>query len=295
MCLFETATPDYFRVMGIQLIAGRPFNERDTADAAPVAIIDESLARKFFPTPAINDAIGKRVAFEFRGQHGPEAQPLWREVVGVASHVRHYGLVSEPVSGQVYAPFQQLPTYFTERRPSMALLVRTSVAPDTLAASIRREVAALDKDIPVYGVQTLTTFVDQTTETPRLSVELLAAFGVLALVLAVLGIYGVLSYLVSTRMREIGIRLALGATAGDVLRLVVGQGMAMAACGIAVGLLGAWLLTESLRKLLFEVSPHDATTYGGIVVILLTAALVASYLPGRRATRVDPATTLRSE
>ena len=292
MCLFQTSTPDYFRAMGIALIKGRPFTDRDTADSVRVAIVDDTLVRKLYPNV---DPIGKRIAFEFRGTGPTDPQPIWREIVGVVRHVRHYGLIAEPPYVQVYTPLPQIPIWFHQRRPSMALVARTTLEPERLASSIRQQVMAIDRDIPVHAVQTMDDYVAQTTETSRLSVMLLAAFGALALVLAVLGIYGVLSYLVSLRTREIGIRIALGATRRDVMRLIVGHGMALTGLGLACGLAGSWAITASMRTLLFGISPHDPITFASIVALLTSVAFLASYVPGRRATRVDPVVTLRDE
>jgi putative ABC transport system permease protein len=290
-CLFQAASPDYFRAMGIALVRGRAFTERDVATAAPVVVVEEALTRKFFPNA---DPIGKRIAFEFTG-HGPTAQPLWREIVGVVRHVRHYGLTAEPDTLQLYAPLEQLPLWFRERRPTMTLFVRTPLEPEQLAGSVRQTVAAIDRDVPLFSVQPMAAYVEQATEQSRLNMALLTAFGALAVVLASLGIYGVLSYLVGRRTREIGIRLALGATRGDVMRLIVGHGLALAAAGIAIGLAASWVVTRSLSRLLFGVSPHDPATFAAVAVLLLAVAFIASYLPGRRATRVDPLITLRYE
>jgi putative ABC transport system permease protein len=292
MCLFQMSSPDYFRAMGIPLLKGRSFTEHDTAESSLVAVVDDTLVRRLFPNA---DPIGKRIAFEFRG-HGPDdPRPIWREIVGVVRHVHHYGLIGEPPNVQVYAPFQQIPIWFQQRRPSMALVARTTLDPERLAASIRREVAALDRDIPIYRIQTMDTYLTQNTEQSRLSVMLLSVFSALALVLAVLGIYGVLSYVVGLRSQEIGIRMALGATCDDVLRLIVGHGMLLATVGIVLGLGASWGITKSLGALLFEVSPHDPATFALITLLLAAVAFVACYLPGRRATRVDPAITLKSE
>jgi putative ABC transport system permease protein len=291
-CLFQAVTPDYFRAMSIRLVRGRAFTERDTATTLPVVVVEEALARTFF-----NDAdpIGKRIAFEFTGGHGPAAKPVWREIVGVVGHVRHYGLTREPNTFQLYTPVEQLPVWFRERRPTMTLFVRTPLEPEQLAGSIRETVAAIDKDIPVFSIQPMQSYVEQATEQSRLNMTLLTMFGALAVVLASLGIYGVLSYLVGRRTQEIGIRLALGATSGDVLRLIVGHGLALTATGIAIGLAVSWAITRTLSGLLFGVSPHDPATFAIIAAILAAVAFAASYLPGRRATRVDPLVTLRYE
>jgi putative ABC transport system permease protein len=289
--LFQAASPDYFRAMGISVVRGRGFTERDTADATPVAIVEEALVRKFFPD---TDPIGKRIAFEFTG-HGPAGRPIWREVVGVVHHVRHYGLVREPANLEVYAPLEQLPIWFVNRRPTMTLFARTPLEPEQLAASIRQVVSGIDRDVPVFSVQTMERYVAQSTEQSRLNMTLLGLFGALALVMASLGIYGVLSYLVSRRTQEIGIRMALGATKTDVLRLIVGYGMKLTIAGIAIGLAASWAVTRSLGALLVGVSPHDPGTFGAIGLLIVAIAFLASYLPGRRATRVDPMITLRAE
>jgi putative ABC transport system permease protein len=290
-CLFQASTPDFLKSMGIPLVRGRHFTDRDTANATAVAIVDETLVRTFFPN---GDAIGKRIAFEFRGTPS-DPQPIWREIVGVVRHVQHYGVATEPPFVQVYTPLAQLPLYFQDRRPTMVLVARTALDPESVVPLIRREVRAIDPNVPVYGVQTLQAYVDQAIEQPRMSVTLLGAFSVLALVLAALGIYGVLSYLVTLRRQEIGIRMALGATAHDVLGLIVGHGMRLTAIGIAVGLAGSWVLTQLMRRFLYGVSPHDPLTYFSIAALLATIAAVASYVPGHRAVSVDPVATLRAD
>src|SRR5262249_7292589 len=283
-CLFQAASPDYFSAMGIPILEGRSFTDADSGESALVAVVDESLARRLFPNM---DPIGRRIAFEFHGHSPADAQPIWRQIVGVVRHVLHYGLATEPPYVQVYAPFVQLPLWFEQRRPSMALVARTAFEPEAFAGSIRHEVASIDHDIPIYGIQTMKSYIEQSTEVPRLSVILLGSFAAIALVLVVVGIYGVLSFLVSQRRQEIGVRMALGATSGDVLRLIVGHAMALTAAGLAIGMVASWALTRSLRTLLFGISPHDPATFGSIAVLVAAIALAASYLPGRRATDVD--------
>jgi putative ABC transport system permease protein len=290
--LFQTTSPEYFKAMGIPLVKGRTFNARDTADTTLVAVVDDSLARKFFPDA---DPIGKRIAFEFTGHGGAGSTAIWREIVGVVGHVRHYGMATEPPFVQVYTPFEQLPSWMLDRRPGMALVARTSLEPETVAASIRREVTALDRDIPVYAVQTMKTYLTQNTEQPRLNVVLLTGFGALALLLSVVGIYGVLSYAVGQRTQEIGIRMALGATRRDVLSLVVGHGMLLTLIGIAIGLAASYVVTRSMTAILFQISPHDPWTFAAIALLLGVVALAASTLPGLRATRVSPIEALRYE
>ena len=290
--LFQTISPDYFRAMGIQLLTGRTFTERDTAETTPVVVVDESLVRKLFPQ---TDPIGKRIAFEFSGHTAADQHPTWREIVGVVRHVRHYGIAAEPPFVQLYTTFEQVPRYMQQRGPAMALMARTALEPNLLAAAIRREIAAIDPDIPIYGLQTMERLVAQNTEQPRLTVMLLTGFGALALLLAIVGIYGVLSYMVSSRTQEIGIRLALGATRGDVVRMVVGHGMRLAGIGAVIGLAASLGLAQSMRALLYDLSPHDPATYVAMVTVIAAVALLASYLPARRATRVDPLQALRAE
>jgi putative ABC transport system permease protein len=277
--------------MGIQLLRGRAFTPHDDAGASKVVIVDEALVRRVFPG---GDGLGKRIAFEFHGsQQTPN--PIWREIVGVVQHVHHYGIASEPPFVQVYTPVDQLPTYFQERRPTMSIFARTALPTEALTASIRRELAAIDRDIPVYGVQTMKTYLAQDTEQPRLGVLLLSGLSGLALVLAVIGIYGVLSYSVAQRTQEIGVRMALGATRDDVLRMVVGQAVVLIAAGVVIGAGLSLALGSLMRNLLFEVSPYDPLTLAAIGAVLALVGLVASVVPARRATRVDPLVALRAE
>ncbi|HKW00476.1 MAG TPA: ABC transporter permease [Vicinamibacterales bacterium] len=295
MCTFQATGGDYFKAMGIAVIAGRAFDNRDTTTSPPVAILDESAVAKVFSG---QNPVGRRIAFEFTEHQGPASmtaeRSLWREVVGVVRHVKHYGLIGEPPYVQVYAPLTQLPVWNRERRPAMALLARTANA-DTLVPTLRRAVTALDPRLPVYGVQTVSEYVEQQTEQPRMSATLLGGFAILALVLAAIGVYGVLSYIVTQRTREIGVRLALGASRGEIVRQIVGQALALAAIGLAVGLAGAVALTRVLRTMLFEVSPTDIGTFATVAVVLGVIAVAAGLIPAKRASRVDPLVALRSE
>ena len=289
MCLFQSGSPDYFRAMGIALVKGRFFDAKDTAASGRVAIVDETFARTLF---AGEDPIGKRISFESQGDDRTSVQ-IWREVVGVVRHVRHYGLAQGPPYVQVYTPFAQLPIWFERRRPTMALIVRTAIAPEPLTASVREQLAALDADIPVYGVQTMRTYLSQNTETPRLNVMLLGGLAALALILATLGVYGVVSYSVAQRTQEIGVRMALGATRAHVLRLVVGQASALVMLGIVLGLLGALTLASLLRTMLFQVSERDPVTFAIVAGTLATVGILATLVPARRAMGVDPLVAIR--
>jgi putative ABC transport system permease protein len=291
MCLFQAGSPDYLRAMGIPLVRGRAFTDRDTGAAPPAVIVDESLVRRLFPG---EDPLGKRISFEDRGD-GPAPQPIWRQIVGVVRHVRHYGIASEPPFVQVYTPLEQLPIWFQQRRPIMALFARTSLPAEGLTSAVRREIGALDRDVPIAGVQTMDGYLAQDTEQPRLSVMLLGGLGALALLLAVIGIYGVISYTVAQRTQEIGVRMALGATRHDVLRMVVGQATVLIAVGLAAGAAASLALGSVMRSLLFQVSARDPATLVAIVGVLGGVALVASILPAWRATRVDPLAALRTE
>ena len=291
-CLFQATSGEYFKAMGISLLQGRVFGAGDTGSGPPVMIIDETLAKQLFGT---DSAIGRRVAFEFKG-HGPgHSEPIWREVVGVVRHVTHYGLTTEPTSFQVYAPLAQLPVWMEIRRPAMALIVRTEAEADAMVSTIRKAVVEIDPSVPVYGVQTMEAYVSQATEQQRLTAMLVSAFAGLALLLAGVGVYGVLAYVVLQRTREIGVRVALGARRGDILRHVVSQGLILTVGGLVIGLAGAAVLANFVRALLYGVSPRDVTTFATTAVVLGVIAIVASLIPARRASTVDPLTALRAE
>ncbi len=289
MCMFQASTPEYHRAMGIRLVKGRFFTAHDTATSSDVAIVDENLVSRLFPN---EEPLGKRIGFEFSGtREKPEIR--WREIVGVVAHVRHYGLASEPPFVQVYSPLAQLPIYYRDRRPAMALIARTTLPAETIAAAIRRSVSAIDRDIPVYGIQMMATYLSQQTEQPRLSVTLLASLGGLALTLAVIGIYGVVAYAVAQRTQEIGVRMALGATRSHVLRLIVGSATALVVGGVVIGVGSALAMASVIKTMLFEVSERDPLTLTTIAVLLAIVGVMAAVVPARRATRIDPIVALR--
>jgi putative ABC transport system permease protein len=279
----QSVLPDYFRTLGIRLIKGRDFNARDDLKARRVAIINETLARRFFPN---EDPIGKRIRPEISTEQGDASI---REIIGVVSDVRYRSLTAD-VPLEVYMPYTQLPI-----STGMWIALRTDADPRSLIGAARAEVQALDKELPVFEVKTLDQYFSGAVGRPRFNALLLLLFAGVALLLTAVGLYGVISYSVTQRTREIGIRMALGAQTHDMLRLVVKQGMTLTLIGVGAGLGGALALTRLLKTLLFGVSAADPLTFSIIVLLLTVVAFVACWLPARRATKVDPMVALRSE
>ncbi|MGD2153335.1 MAG: ADOP family duplicated permease, partial [Gemmatimonadales bacterium] len=287
--LYYVVTPDYFPTFGMTLLRGRGFGEQDRDGVPPVCIIDETLAETFWPG---EDPVGKRVNFEAGEGWTPENPvQLWRTVVGVVRNVRHYELES-PARITVYVPMAQSAGMWTG---SMYVAAKTAGDPLLLAEPVRRELAALDPEVPLYRIETMEGYVSGAMSNSRLVGGLLSAFSVLALVLSAVGIFGVISFSVVQRMREIGIRMALGAHRGDVLRMVTGQSLRVSLAGVVLGLIAAFALTRLMSSLLFEVDPVDPLTYAALAAFLVAVSTLAAYLPARRATRVDPAIVLREE
>ena len=276
---YRVATPDYFRTMEISIVRGRAFTEQDKAGAQPVVIVNETLARRHWPG---QDPLGKRIRF-----YGPLDKAPWMQIVGVIKDVKHE--LNIPVEPEYYRPHAQ------DSWNAMVLVARTKVDPASLSAALRQQVWAIDKDQPVFDVKTMQEVRSTSVALYSMSSVMLAIFAGIALVLATIGIYGVMAFAVTQRTQEIGIRMALGARTADVLKLVVAHGMKLALLGMVIGLAGSWGLTRFIEKLLVGVQPTDLLTFSLVSVCLLVAAFVACYLPARRATKVDPLVALRYE
>jgi putative ABC transport system permease protein len=270
----------YITTMGIPLLGGRNFSDADNETAPDVALINSTMARRFW-TDA--DPIGKRFLW---GHPGKDEK--WITIVGVVADTKLYGL-DNPARLEVYSPYRQLPS------ADMNLVVRSAMDPASLTSAIRATVAAIDKDQPIFDIHTMQQLVDDSISTRRLTLVLLGIFSALALILAAIGIYGVMAYSVALRTQEIGIRMALGAQQKDVLRLILGQGARIAFFGVAIGLGAAAALARLLSSLLFSVSASDPITFAAVSILLLAIALLACYVPARRALRVDPIIALRYE
>ena len=277
---YRVATPDYFLTMEISIVRGRAFTEQDKAGAPPVVIVNETLARQHWPG---QDPLGKRIRLNERQL---EKAP-WMEVVGVIKDVKHE--LNIPIEPEYYLPHAQ------DSWNGMVLVARTTVDPASLSAALRQQVWAIDKDQPVFDVKTMQEVRSTSVAIYSFSSVMLAIFAGIALILAAIGIYGVMAFAVTQRTQEIGIRMALGARTADVLKLVVTHGMKLALLGMVIGLAGSWALTRFIEKLLVGVQPTDLLTFSLVSVCLLVAAFVACYLPARRATKVDPLVALRYE
>ncbi|HSK63342.1 MAG TPA: ABC transporter permease, partial [Pyrinomonadaceae bacterium] len=276
---YRVCTPDYFTTMQIPLLRGRAFTEHDKAGALPVVIVNETLARKHWPG---QDAVGKRMRIQ-----APLDRAPWKEVVGVIKDVKHDLTID--VTPEFYLPLAQ------DGWNSMVIVARTTVDPASLAGSIRQDVWAIDKDQPVFDVRTMQEVRSLSVGLQQFNSLMIGIFAAVALLLASIGIYGVMAFAVTQRTREIGIRMALGARKTDVLKMVVVNGMKLAFLGLAIGLVASWVLTRFISSLLFGVEATDPLTFSAVSLCLLAAALLACYLPARRATKVDPLEALRYE
>ncbi len=278
---FDAVSPSYFRVMGIPLLSGREFDERDIAGATPVVIINQTFALRFFPG---EDPIGKR--FAYGGLAGPNNP--WITIVGIVGDMRRTGF-DRPVRPETFLPEAQAGDN------ALTIVARTATDPASLAGNLRNEVWAIDKDQSVYDVKTMQQTLSEMMSQRRFNMLLLGIFAAVALTLAAVGIYGVISYSVTQRTHEIGIRIALGAERSHVLSLIVGQAMLHAGAGIAIGVIASAALTRLMSSLLFAVSATDPITFVAISVLLAGVALLACWIPARRASRVDPMVALRNE
>ncbi len=278
--ILDPVSPGYFQTMRIPVLKGRGFQESDNERATLVIIIGEALARRAFPN---QDPIGKRIKLGW-----PEDPAPWREIVGVAGDVKQSGLDAD-VELQSYLPLEQ------ETQPYVRLIARTTTSPLGLASAVRAEIHSLDGNLPVFAVTSMEQYLNDWLAPRRFTLLLLSMFAGLALLLAGVGIYGVMAYSVTQRTQEIGVRMALGAQPGHVLGLVLRQAMALTAAGLAIGVVVAVALTRVMSRLLFGISSSDPATFAGVSLVLLVVALAACYLPARRATKVDPIIALRVE
>ena len=276
-----SASPDYFKTLGIRIVRGRAFGPRDRAGAPQVVVINETAVRKFFPG---EEPLGKRIELGMKADSVRQGG----EIVGIVADVKQDALEAK-VDPQLFVPYDQLPM------ESVAFVVRSTADPKTVAAAVQGTVRGVDPDLPVYGLQPMTEAVAAATSQSRFYMLLLGGFAAIALLLAAVGIYGVTAYGVRQRTQEIGIRMALGASRDRVLRMVVGQGMALALAGAAAGLAGAFLATRGLHSLLYEVSASDPATFVAVAAVLLAVAALASYLPARRAALTEPQLALKGE
>jgi putative ABC transport system permease protein len=272
-------SPGYFQTLGIPILQGRDFSSSDTRDSFGVVIINSDLARKYFGT---QNPIGRRVEMGFR-----DGVPL--EVIGVAADVRQTGLQADPYPG-MFLPYSQY-----QSSVPLVFVIRSANDAGAVAAAVRQELRVVDSQLPVYDVKTMDQVLYTVTARPRFLTFLLVVFAGVAMLLAAIGIYGIMSYTVAQGTREIGIRAALGAQRRDLLRMVLNKGLKLTLIGIVLGVAGAFGLTRLMSNVLFGVSATDPLTFAGVTVLLVIVALVASYLPARRATKIDPLVALRYE
>ena len=281
------ADPGYFKTMNIPLLRGRFFTEQDTKDSERIVLVDEMFVARFFPNA---DPIGKRLKIG-----GTDSKSPWYQIVGVFKHMKHYG-PDEEGRVEIYTHYKQIPAeFFAGANRSLWLAVKTKGDPTSLAPSIRNEVLQIDKDQPISNVDTMENIVAASVAPQKFATWLLGIFAAAAMLLAAIGIYGVMAYSVTQRTHEIGIRMALGAGRSDVLKMVVMQGMKLVLFGVGLGLLGAFALTRLMSSLLYGVSATDPVTYGGVAILLAGVALFACLIPARKATKVDPMIALRYE
>lgn len=279
-------TPNYFEAMGIRLLAGRTFDERDTSDKPFVVVIDENLARRAWPG---EDPVGKRLKVEYRlSLTRPTVERRWAKVIGVVEHVRSRSLIDDTGEQVYYSSLQQPSNIAT-------VMIRTNSDHSSLIGPIRQEIGSMDKDMPVYDVRPMSDYVSKATAETRFILTLIAMFSLIALLLSAVGLYGVISYVVSMRTREVGIRMALGATSAKITGMIVGQGLAVAFAGLAAGVAGAVAFTGLMKSWLYRVEAADPTTLFAVSLLVSIITFISSYVPARRAGKIDPSAALRHE
>jgi predicted permease len=269
---------EYFKALGAPLVQGREFDDRDAAGAPKVVIISQSMARRFFPD---GNVLGKRIDI------GDTPQPDWRAVVGVAPDLKYSGSLYSEDEDAIYLPYLQSPPW------GMYLFVRTNSEPSAMTPEVRNVVRAIDRDVPVAKIRTMRQVLAESVAQPRFYTLLLGIFAAIALIMATIGLYGVISYAVAQRTHELGVRVALGAGTGDIIKLVVTHGLRLSIIGSAIGLFLAFGVTRVFASLLYGVSPVDPLTLIATPLLLIGVTLLACFIPARRATRVDPVTALR--
>jgi predicted permease len=279
----SSISPGYFEAMGIPIVRGRPFDARDANGAPLVVIVDEWLAQRYWPG---QDPIGKRL---YQGVPEMGETPVWRTIVGVAKEIRFMSLAGDEQVGHYYYPYDQAPT------SGMFLTVRTSGDPLAMVGAVRSEVTAIDPDLPVYGVETMLDRIADSMLPDRVRMTLTLVFAGVALLLAAVGIYGVLAYMVAQRAREIGIRMALGSGRQSVFRLVLGQGLRLLGIGLALGIVASLAIGRVLRGMLYGITPADPLVFAGVLAVLGSVAVAACVVPAVRACRIAPATALGTE
>jgi putative ABC transport system permease protein len=278
----HTVSPEYVSTLGMRLLRGRAFTDADGGNAPLVAMVNAMIAQRLFPG---EDPVGKRFLL---GRPSADRKPKWVTIVGVAGDTKLYGLANMSRL-EVYIPLRQ------RVRGEMQLLVKSGIDPAALTSSIRQAIASIDRDQPIFAIATMQQLVGDSVATRRITLVLLGLFSALALVLAAIGIYGVISYSVAQRTHEIGIRMALGAQRGDVLRMILAQGMKITCAGILIGIAASLGLTRWMENLLFSVSAADPWTFAAVALVIALIALLACYIPARRTLRVDPMIALRYE
>ncbi|HKW74416.1 MAG TPA: ABC transporter permease [Terriglobales bacterium] len=282
-------SPDYLGTMGVRLLRGRYFTEHDTLSSQNVLVVDEELARTAFPH---QEALGQHLVMPFPGFEQP------REIIGVVQHVKHWGLAQDStatIRSEFYVPFLQIPEKFYPMVNGMTFAARSHLGPQATANAVAERLHEIDTDIPVYNVETMDEIISTSIARQRFATLLFVVFAIAALLLGAIGTYGVLSYSVSQRTHEMGVRMALGASARDVLRLVMLRGTKLIAVGALAGIVGALIFSRLLASLLYGVSSYDPATFGLVAAVLVTVAVAACYIPARRATKVDPMIALRYE